>query len=162
MQNCAPTSRCSRTRRSRAGVPREQARREARVESGGLEQVKEQVRAVRSGALVEQFVQDLGYGARVLRRNPSFSLVAICTLAIGIGATTAIFSVVNAVLLRPLPYAAPDALFSIENMHYTGEFVELQRRGQSFDVAAYVDARSDDDRERGAVARGGGRRVTRT
>ena len=121
-----------------SGMPPPQARREARVESGGLEQVKEQVRVVRSGALVEQFVQDLTYGLRVLRRNPSFTLVAVCTLAIGLGATAAIFSVVNSVLLRPLPYAAPDSLFRVENMHYTGEFVELQRRGQSFDVAAYL------------------------
>ncbi|MBA3638118.1 MAG: ABC transporter permease [Acidobacteria bacterium] len=121
-----------------SGMPPPQARREARVESGGLEQVKEQVRVVRSGALIEQFVQDLTYGVRVLRRNPSFTLVAVCTLAIGLGATTAIFSVVNSVLLRPLPYAAPDSLFRVENMHYTGEFVELQRRGQSFEVAAYV------------------------
>ena len=120
-----------------AGMPRHQARREAHVESGGVEQVKEQVRVVRSGALVEQFVQDLSYGARVLRRNPSFTVVAVCTLAIGIGATAAIFSIVNSVLLRPLPYAAPEALFSVRNMHYTGEFVELQRRGQTFDVAAY-------------------------
>ena len=121
-----------------SGIPAQQARREARVESGGLEQVKEQVRVMRSGALIEQFVQDLAYGVRVLRRNPSFTLVAVCTLAIGLGATTAIFTVVNAVLLRPLPYASPDALFRVENMHYTGEFVELQRRGQSFDVAAYM------------------------
>ncbi len=120
-----------------AGMPRHQARREAHVESGGVEQVKEQVRVVRSGALIEQLVQDLTYGARVLRRSPSFTVVAVCTLAIGIGATASIFSIVNSVLLRPLPYQAPDELFSVRNMHYTGEFVELQRRGQTFDVAAY-------------------------
>ncbi|HVL68265.1 MAG TPA: ABC transporter permease [Vicinamibacterales bacterium] len=83
-------------------------------------------------------VADVKYGARLLRRRPVFAAVAILTLAIGIGATTAIFSVVNAVLLRPLPYAAPDGLFSIVGLSYTGEFVELQRRARTFEVAAYT------------------------
>ena len=121
-----------------AGIPAADARREARIESGGIEQVKEQVRAVRSGATLEQFMQDLAYGWRVLRRNPAFTLVAVSTLGIGLGATIAIFSVVNAVLLRPLPYADPEALFSVSTMHYTGEFVELQHRARTFDVAAYL------------------------
>ena len=122
-----------------AGGTPETARREAAIETGGVEHVKECVRDVRMGALVEQLLQDLKYGARTLRRKPLFAFVAIATLAIGIGANAAIFTVVNAVLLRPLPFASPERLFAITGMSYTGEFVELQRRARTFDAASYVD-----------------------
>ena len=86
------------------GMSREEAIRSAKVELGGSDQVKEQVREVRAGAWIESMLQDLRFGWRMVLRNPGFSGLVVLTLALGIGANTAIFSVVYGVLLRPLPY----------------------------------------------------------
>jgi len=87
-----------------AGMTRSQALRAAKVEVGGSDQVKEKVRDVRAGAWLETLMQDLRFGTRMIAHNPGFSALVILTLALGIGANTAIFSVVYGVLLRPLPY----------------------------------------------------------
>ncbi len=93
-----------------AGLEPERARRAARLELGGVEQVKEQVRDRRLGAALDTLLRDVRYGVRTLARSPGFTVVATLILAVGVGATSALYTTIDAALLRPLPYDHPDRL----------------------------------------------------
>jgi putative ABC transport system permease protein len=108
------------------GMNEQEARRAAMVEVGGVEQVKEEVRAGRTGFAIETFFQDLRYGMRSLLKKPGFTLTAVIALALGIGANTAIFSVINGVLLRSLSYANPERIVMLWEHSLTSETTRLQ------------------------------------
>jgi putative ABC transport system permease protein len=105
-----------------AGMDPAAALRAARIELGGLEQVKEDVRQARAGRLLEEFLQDLRYGLRTLRKNPAFTAVAVLALALGIGANTAMFSVASGILWRPLPYAGADRVAVVFMRYFPRDF----------------------------------------
>src|SRR5215472_3792355 len=97
----------------KVGLPQMAARREALMELGGVEQVKEEVRAARAGRFLEDFAGDVRFAFRTLAKSPSFTTVAVLTLALGIGANTAIFQLLDAVRLRSLPVPNPHELAEV-------------------------------------------------
>jgi putative ABC transport system permease protein len=109
----------------KSGRTRDEATRRARLEFGGHEQLKEEIRDVRGVNLIETLFQDIRYGLRILGRTPVISCVAILSLALGIGANTAIFSLIDAVMLRMLPVQKPEELVQVKMRSFRGGTDEL-------------------------------------
>ena len=129
------------------GLTRDQAERSAQAEIGNLAPIQEQVRSYGWENTIRSWMMDLHYAARQLRRNRGFAAVSIITLALGVGASTAIFSAVNPILLSPLPYPSPDRLMMIWNTYQGARFElsfatyrELMARSRSFESMAVYDS----------------------
>src|SRR5213596_1325739 len=109
----------------RRGMTPEEARREALIKLGGIEQTKESYRDRQGLPMLETLMQDLRFGVRMLHKNPGFTAVAVLTLALGIGANTAIFSLIDAALLKSLPVRDPEQLYLIAHAGERGVIEEV-------------------------------------
>lgn len=121
------------------GLTPQEARRQALIHFGGTQQARESAHDERSLPFLETLVQDLRYGGRMLRKYRGFTLVSVLTLALGIGANTAIFSLVDSILLRPLPFAQPEKLVSLTGTYPKGALVAMRDQVKSIGVAAYAE-----------------------
>jgi len=129
---------------ARNGVPRQEAMRRARIEFGGIERAKEDCRDARGVNLAESLNQDLRFGLRTLSKNPGFTVVAVLTLALGIGANAAIFGLVDSAFLRDLPFHEPDGLVHIWTIEADGdlhtptptEYQAVRENSKSFEQIA--------------------------
>jgi predicted permease len=121
------------------GVDRREARRLVERRLGGLDLAKERCRDARGTAFLDALMQDLRFGARMLRRSPGFTVVAVLTLALGIGANSAVYSLVDGILLSPLPFPNPSRLVSVTGTYPNGGLAEMRGTVRVLDVAAYAE-----------------------
>ncbi len=125
----------------RAGLPPVEARRQAMLKFGGVEAMKQDYRAERGLPLIEDFLQDLRFALRLLRKSPGFTAVAVATLAIAIGANAVVFGVLNALILRSLNVPQAESLFIAQHgsdvgSHSYPDYLDLRQRNRSFDDVA--------------------------
>jgi len=149
------------------GMKPEEARRSALKNFGHLGRIRELAYEIRGGGIMETLWQDLLFGARMLRKNSGFTVVAVIALSLGIGANTAIFSVVNAVLLNPVPYYEPQRLLWVtelfggqESPAFAPHYLEWQAQSQAFEHLVAFDWKRLDWTGRGEPERLEGRAVT--
>jgi predicted permease len=140
-----------------AGMTPQEARRQALIRFGGTQQARESAQEERSLPWLETLAQDLRYGSRMLRKYPGFTLVSVLTLALGIGANTAIFSLIDGILLRALPFSNPQDLVSVMgNVTATypkGAFAAMREQITSMDVATYYEGHEFNLTGQGEAAR---------
>ena len=145
------------------GMSRPEARRAALRNFGGLTQTKEIYRQQRGIPMIEQLMRDIRFGIRQLLRSPGFAITAILTLALGVGANTAIFTLIDSIVLRPLPYPQPDRLMSLETDGFfsKGWIRALAQNAHSFaSISAYGDNAESNVAANDAPERVFGSRVT--
>ena len=144
----------------RSGLDRAEAERRARIEFGGRERFKEECREALGGNFIETLVQDLRFSLRVLRKSPGFTIVAVLTLALAIGANAVVFGVLNGLILRPLNVPQPESLYGIERSDEDNpvqsypDYLDLRDRNRSFEsLAAYRITRGRAGHRQKSIAR---------
>jgi len=137
-----------------AGMEAKEARRAALRLFGGFTQIQERCREMRGTRFIDELVQDLSYAVRTLRGSPAFTIVAALSLALGIGANTAIFSLINALILRPLAVQAPDRLVALGDTSHTGSLSEGSVRTDIFSYPMYEQLRDHNQSFTGLLASG--------
>ncbi|HEY6330802.1 MAG TPA: ABC transporter permease [Blastocatellia bacterium] len=121
----------------RAGMARDEAVKAAARQIGSIDLVKEQVREATAANFISSLIQDIRYGVRMMTASPGLTLVAVISLALGIGGNAAMFSLVSNVLIKPLPYPQPDRLVQVTDYYPKGAIQALQQQARTIEIAGY-------------------------